>query len=199
MEVETAAAEAVTNGASAGQANGGNAGKKKGTAEDWGTVGYLTADQASALEKLRGEVLEHARDPESESEALAGYADDDLCLLRFMRARKFKTRKALRMILDEAKWREQFEGHVFRISDFTSMLGFMDDGVAKLGGRDREGRPVMYVRPSKFFPAQINSHEELVLFYVYYMDSLLSLAAECDRYVQSLRICCVGLLRDGEN
>uniref|UniRef100_A0A7S2SFL2 CRAL-TRIO domain-containing protein n=3 Tax=Sar TaxID=2698737 RepID=A0A7S2SFL2_9STRA len=145
--------------------------KAKMNPEDWGTLGHLTDKEEAALEELRKRVLEAGLDQYNE----------DKMLLRYCRARKFKVDKSMHMITEEAKWREQFQGHTFRISDFPSMLQFSDDGVCKTGGRDKAGRPVAYVVPGLFYPSRVGSDQELVLYDVYYMDALLRLAAENGR------------------
>jgi hypothetical protein len=124
--------------------------------ESWGHVGFLTASEQKALEELRSKVKQ---------EDMAEFYGDDKCLLRFLRARKFQVSKAFAMIIEDDKWRSQFRGREFRLSDFSSLLALADEGVVRQGGRDKAGRPVVYVMPAKFFPAQITSEEELVLFY----------------------------------
>jgi len=136
------------------------------SAEDWGTLGHLTADEEQAMKTLRQEVI---------SLELPQYSDDK-CLLRFCRARKFVVKKSLQMITEDYKWRQQFSEHEFRLNDFPSLLQFSDAGIARVGGRDLEHRPIVYLKPSEFYPSQVESDEELVLFYVYYMDALLSIA-----------------------
>jgi hypothetical protein len=124
--------------------------------ESWGHVGFLAASEQKALEELRAKVTE---------EDMTEFYGDDKCLLRFLRARKFHVSKALVMLVEDDKWRSQFRGREFRLTDFSSLLALADEGVVRQGGRDKAGRPVIYVMAAKFFPAQITSEEELVLFY----------------------------------
>ncbi len=124
--------------------------------ESWGHVGFLSASEQKALEEMHAMVKQ---------EGMAEFYGDDKCLLRFLRARKFNKDKAFNMLVEDDKWRSEFRGREFRLSDFSSLLALADEGVVRQGGRDKAGRPVIYVMAAKFFPAQITSEEELVLFY----------------------------------
>jgi len=121
----------------------------------------------------------HAYDTLKQQVEALGFAENYLdarCLLRFLRARKFNVKKSLVMIQDDNLFREQFRGRNFQLSDFASLIVFSDDGIWRHGGCDKVGRPVVYAKPALFFPSQITDDEELVLFFVYYMDSLLKIA-----------------------
>lgn len=140
--------------------------------ECWGTVGYLTEKEVTAFETLRATVKEAG---------LLEHYGDTLCLLRFLRARKFNVKKSFRMIQDDNTFRIPFRGRTFQLSDFASLLVMTDEEVVYQGGRDKEGRPVIYLRLANFFPSMVSSDEELVLFFVFYFSGLLQLAWERKR------------------
>ena len=104
--------------------------------EDWGFPGFLTPDQDAALATLRSEV-----------QANGLFAKDntmpDRHLLRFLRARQFDANKALSMMQTDLAWRREFEGRVFKASDFPSLIEFCKNGAMYRAGADKSGRPVL--------------------------------------------------------
>jgi len=113
--------------------------------EDWGFPGFLTPDQDAALVTLRGEV-----------QANGLFAKDNMMpdrhLLRFLRARQFDANKALSMMQTDLAWRREFEGRVFKASDFPSLIEFCKNGAMYRAGTDKSGRPVLVmnmVRPPR--------------------------------------------------
>lgn len=139
--------------------------------EEWGKEGHLVQNELQAFLNLRTKVIE--------SEAgLAEHYSDTQCLLRFLRARKFKVDKSFAMIEVDSEFRADFRGKDWSMEDFSSLISFADDGLIRQGGFDKVGRPVIYCKPSLFFPSMVTDQDELVAFFVYYMDTLLSMAAK---------------------
>jgi len=141
-------------------------------AERWGLPGFLTDEQQTRLD----EIFDRLR---KEPQEMQDYFASEALLLRFLRARKFNVEKTLAMLKDDFQFRQQIQSSAELTLDASSpIVGFVDNGIARAGGYDIAGRPVVYLKLSAFFPSEVDDEEELVFFFAFYVDSLLKDADE---------------------
>jgi hypothetical protein len=67
--------------------------------EDWAFLGHLTVKQNDSLVAFRAALVST---PATKNNLAT---KDDSALLRFMRARQFDVKKAMKMVLDDLEWR----------------------------------------------------------------------------------------------
>jgi len=141
--------------------------------EDWGFLGHLTVVQAERLKEFR-EVLQS----NSMTRDNLGKASDKH-LLRFMRAREFNIKKAMKMVIEDVEWRREIAGRKMSLSSFPKVAEFVQNGLVRLIGKDKDGRALLVVRPAALFPRKVPDMMEFVNFFIFYVESLV-------KYVDSL-------------
>ena len=131
---------------------------------DWGTLNNLSEKETSVLRAF----------------ALASDVEfSDRNLLRFLRARKFNPDAAIKMLREDHVWRDTFREHgAFERRDFPNFVLMAEEGLIKVNGRDKAGRPCGVLRPAHFHPSLVSDDIELVYFAVFVLDGLARRAEE---------------------
>lgn len=142
--------------------------------EDWGFFTHLTTQQEERLREFRA-----ALEAQEETRLNGVSKWPDQQLLRFMRARDFNVKKALRMINDDLEWRKLFAGRRLERALFAQVFEFHLKGLVKYAGKDKDGRPVVILRTGRFFPRRVRDMMEIVNFFVLYVEGLAQL---CDSW-----------------
>eukprot|EP00002_Diphylleia_rotans_P041193 TRINITY_DN9960_c0_g1_i1.p1 TRINITY_DN9960_c0_g1~~TRINITY_DN9960_c0_g1_i1.p1 ORF type:complete len:250 (-),score=58.51 TRINITY_DN9960_c0_g1_i1:6-755(-) len=90
---------------------------------------------------------------------------DDMCKLRYLRARQYNVDKAEAMLRETLKWREEYKPHLITVEDIFVEIN--NPGKMYVNGKDKLGRPVVYMKPR-----YDNSHEKepKVKYMVYLME-----------------------------
>ncbi len=150
-------------------------GQKKATREEeYGRPGYLKEKEIESLNKLRSN--------ENESGLNALFLDDGI-LLRYLRSREFNVERSLLLLQQHREWRNDFpEGRSYQISEFQIPFKFHLDHLVKFGGHDKEGYPIIMLRPRVAYPKDIEDSTEVALFFVAYMDSLCRYCQKVGKY-----------------
>ena len=137
--------------------------------EEWGFPGHLTTLENERLQEFRSAL--RAMD-DAEGRAMARWSDAQL--LRFMRARDFQVKKAVKMVADMLDWlRTEGRYRRLKVSDFPTVMKFQLDGLVRLVGKEKGGRPVVRLMLGKFFPKQVHDAAEVQAVFVFYMTSLV--------------------------
>ncbi|KAH9251313.1 hypothetical protein BASA81_010724 [Batrachochytrium salamandrivorans] len=131
--------------------------------EDWAFFGHLTVSQQAALSEFRQVLLDNT----STKGNLA--TKDDQTLLRYMRARQFDVKKAMKMVQGDLEWRQEIAGKRFTKDMFPNVLTALDKRLLRMSGLDRQGRPVIVLQLSQFFPRKMSDVMEVVNFFIYYV------------------------------
>ena len=131
-----------------------------------GFPGYLTTAQQRALEDFKTAVV---------AEGVLHDADAvrDWDFLRFLRAREFDVRGAVALLRADLEWRRQFEGKTLRAADFPACHRFLEKGLIKLAGNDKQGRVVLVVHASLVFPREVRDTEEIAKVWVAYVHEVV--------------------------
>jgi len=141
--------------------------------EDWAFLGHLTVQQDERLKEFRRMLLEHANTKDNLGKA------NDLELLRFLRAREFNLKKAMKMVLDDVEWRREVAGRKLSFQTFPRIAAFAKNRLVRLAGKDKDGRPVLVLRSGEMFPRKVPDIMEVVNFFIFYVEHL-------KKYVDSL-------------
>jgi hypothetical protein len=108
----------------------------------------LTDEQKSILEEFRSELirLSEAEWPDDMSPGERAFLDDDVTMLKFLRARRFDLSASTKMAWDALKWRRSFQG--IGVPNITEdmITTEISTGKAFIYKTDKRGRPVGYVR-----------------------------------------------------
>ena len=143
--------------------------------EDWGFAGHLTTEQAKRLEEFRVALRECG---DEEGPIVAQW--NDAQLLRFLRAREFTVKKAVKMVVDIMDWlRSDARYHKLNVESFPTVFGFQMTGLVRLAGKDKWGRPVIILSPGKFFPRKVADMMEILNFFLFYVQSLVQYTNKC--------------------
>ena len=134
--------------------------------EDWGFLGHLTVAQRQRLDEFRSTLNSFERTRDTLGKA------SDLEVLRFLRAREFNVKKAMKLVSDDIDWREEIAGRKLTMSSFPTMLGFVKNRLVRLAGKDKSGRPVVVLRSGEMFPRKVSDIMEVVNFFIFYVESL---------------------------
>jgi len=102
---------------------------------------HITEEQLLILDEFK-EMVGKVEMTEKEKE----YFLDDMCLLRYLRAREYNTDKAYKMITDSIEWRRTFKPETIKLSEVEPMAR---TGCVYVNGKDKAGRPIIYARPYK--------------------------------------------------
>lgn len=70
---------------------------------------------------------------------------DDMCLIRYLRARDFNLPKAKEMIMETLEWRDEYKPFNVTRQDVLPILEIRS---MYRNGMDKVGRPIIYVKPS---------------------------------------------------
>lgn len=98
----------------------------------------------------------------------------DPCLCRYLRARKWNVKTATKMLTNSLKWRTKFRPHEIT---WDSVAKEGETGKMFRCGVDREGRPIVVMRPAR---ENTKDHEGQIRFLVYNIESAIR-AHEADR------------------
>jgi hypothetical protein len=93
---------------------------------------------------------------------------DDGCLVRYLRARDWNIPQAHKMLLESVRWRFEYRPqHIttHEIGEVLKLKGMFQNGL------DREGRPVIYMKPGAYNP---NSAEMRVRFLVWTLERAIA-------------------------
>jgi len=93
---------------------------------------------------------------------------DELCLCRYLRARSWNLEKSELLLRESLKWRKEFEPEKITEQDVKGVLSL---GTVYHNGFDRQGRPVLYMKPGAYNPY---SADERVRFLVYVMEQTIN-------------------------
>jgi len=69
---------------------------------------------------------------------------DDMCLLRYLRARDYNMDKAYKMITDSIEWRKVHKPQTITLTEVEPVARC---GCVYIHGKDKKGRPIIYARP----------------------------------------------------
>eukprot|EP00667_Euglena_gracilis_P014186 EG_transcript_14693 len=119
----------------------------------------LTAETQAKLAELRQRV-EQLQPPKALLEWL-----DDACLYRYLRARQGHVDKALAMLQNSVKWRQEFGVARLPTDHFSDVAVIGSVGCNYVHGKDLYGRPVVYMKPRynmKPAPTQLQQVRHLV-------------------------------------
>jgi len=100
---------------------------------------HLTEQRIKTLDEFKSRV-EKLELSESEKNLFL----DDMCLLRYLRARDYVIDKSLKMITDTIEWRRVNKPETIT---FTEIEPIARTGCIYLNGKDKHGRPIIYARP----------------------------------------------------
>jgi len=100
---------------------------------------HLTEEQLVTLDKFKEQVSNYEM-----SEKEKEYFLDDMCLLRYLRARDYNIDKAYKMIIDSVTWRRTFKPETIKFSEVEPIAR---TGCVYVSGKDKMGRPLIYARP----------------------------------------------------
>lgn len=134
--------------------------------EDWAFLGHLTVQQQDRLTEFREALLANPLTQSNIGKA------SDLQLLRFMRAREFNIKKAMKLVLDDVEWRQQIAGRKLNIEMFPNLSVFVKNRLVRLVGKDKNGRPIVALRNGEMFPRKVPDIMEVVNFFIFYMEHL---------------------------
>lgn len=141
-----------------------------------GHVGDLSAAQEEALAALKAGVQEQLakkieegllEDPTEDEKELI---ENDLFYLKFLRARKFNVPAALKMYMDTALWRRNFQGRGVASVTENDVVNEVKHGKSFFYKYDRWNRTVLYVRPRYHFPDE-STVEEMERSIVWHMET----------------------------
>ncbi|KAJ9451562.1 Random slug protein 5 [Diplonema papillatum] len=105
---------------------------------DTKSVVQLTKEERAAFNELRSITNGWTK----LSEGQKAWIDDE-CLLRYLRARKFKVKKAKEMLIASMNWRVSHRPHLVTGCSVRHISAHMSNYI---NGRDKHGRPVVYMR-----------------------------------------------------
>eukprot|EP00026_Physarum_polycephalum_P008668 Phypoly_transcript_08762.p1 GENE.Phypoly_transcript_08762~~Phypoly_transcript_08762.p1 ORF type:complete len:322 (+),score=44.07 Phypoly_transcript_08762:247-1212(+) len=101
----------------------------------------LKEDQMEALEKMRLKASKYCTTDEAKEWC------NDMCLLRYLRARDYHVKKAKKLLKGTIEWRfQEMRPHDIKIEDIEPIARL---GVVYTNGFDKKGRPIIYGRPYK--------------------------------------------------
>ena len=128
----------------------------------------MTTEDDEKLRQLRDALNEAAKkDPELlGTPALRAFVDDS-CLCRYLRARKWKVDKALKMLVGTLQWRAKMKPDEITWDDVESEAA---TGKQYRSGRDRRERRVLVMRPDR---ENTFNHETNIKFLVYMLENIL--------------------------
>ena len=127
----------------------------------------MTPTETTKLEQLRAKLNESAaKDPSLlATPALRAYVDDS-CLARYLRARKWKIDKALKMLVATLKWRAKRKPEEITWNDVANEA---KTGKQYRSGRCKQGRRVLVMRPDR---ENTFNHEENIKFLIYTLENI---------------------------
>jgi len=128
----------------------------------------ITAEENAAMDTLRIKLDECAKaDPTLlGTPALRAFVDD-ACLCRYLRARKWKVDKALKMLVETLKWRATMRPESLTWNDVSNEAR---TGKQYRSGRCKRDRRVLVMRPDR---ENTFNHEENIKFLVYMLENVL--------------------------
>jgi len=103
------------------------------------TTASLNEKQTAALEQLRQRITKWTNPLSDEERRWL----DDMCLLRYLRARNYQVERSEKMLHETLQWRASYKPHNISANDVSSQI---TQGHMYLGTFDLEGRPVLYLR-----------------------------------------------------
>lgn len=136
-------------------------------------MGHLTVQQNDRL----GEFRETLKSNDRTKDNLA--KSPDVQLLRFLRAREFNIKKAMKMVEDDVDWRREIAGKKISIASFPSVIKFVENRLVRLGGKDKDGRPFLILRSGEMFPRQVKDVMEVVNFFIFYVENIKKYVDSC--------------------
>jgi len=120
-------------------------------------VHNLTEEQKESLKELKTaikhEITEYKCPPGSWFQL-----DDDLVLLKFLRARNFDVKEAMVLVHYHVDMRRNWNMDELKASDPDIKKG-LDSGVWTLAGESKAGHPIQLIRTGLFIPADVESME----------------------------------------
>jgi len=127
----------------------------------------MTPAETTKLEQLREKLDEAAaKDPSLlATPALRAYVDDS-CLARYLRARKWKIDKALKMLVATLKWRATRKPEEITWNDVANEAA---TGKQYRSGRCKRNRRVLVMRPDR---ENTFNHEENIKFLIYTLENI---------------------------
>jgi len=112
-----------------------------------------------------------------EANVVADWPDKQL--LRFMRAREFNVKKALKLLEDDVEWRKANAGRKIHHSMTEHVMPFLAKRLVRVCGRDKSGRPVVVLRNGEFFPRRVKDSMEVVNIFIFFVEGLVQLIEAC--------------------
>lgn len=100
---------------------------------------HITEQQTAILDEFKERVGKYEM-----SDKEKGYFMDDMCLLRYLRARDYNIDKAYKMIIDSIEWRRTHNPDSIKLSEIEPIAR---TGCVYVHGKDKMGRPLIYARP----------------------------------------------------
>lgn len=100
----------------------------------------LTPKQMDALEEMRVKAQEYAEDDDERKWC------NDMCLLRYLRARDYNVSKSEKMLEATLKWRRETAADTYTFEDVEPIAR---TGCVYMNGFDKFGRPILMMRPYK--------------------------------------------------
>jgi len=140
--------------------------------EDWAFEGHLTNFLLRRLHEFRDAIK-----AAPECQIVANWADKQL--LRFMRAREFNVKKAMKMLTEDLEWRKLNAGRRIHRSMIESLVPFQMNNLVRVCGRDKSGRPVIVLKNGVFFPRKVKDSMEIVNFFIAFVEGLVQVVEEC--------------------
>lgn len=133
-----------------------------------GTVINMTTKDSQKLFELRTKLDEAVATDETllATPALRAFVTD-ACLCRYLRARKWKVDKALKMLIETLRWRAERKPEALTWDDIENEAS---TGKQYRSGRDKRGRRVLVMRPDR---ENTFNHVENIKFLIYTLENIL--------------------------
>lgn len=100
---------------------------------------HLTEQQIHTLDAFKARVAAYDM-----NETERAFYLDDMCLLRYLRAREFHADKSYKMIIDTIEWKRIHKPETITLEEVEPIARC---GCVYLHGKDKRGRPILYARP----------------------------------------------------
>lgn len=130
-----------------------------------GMVAKLNPEQLKSLEKMR-ENFKNATCIEIE-EDIGTFRLNDETFLRFLRARNYHVDKASEMLQNHLKWRDEICPPKIKPEDIAEPLR---SGMARRGGVNNVGEPIVMVQIKYFDPANFDSVTHFIKYVAYFYE-----------------------------
>jgi len=120
--------------------------------ENFDPLAKLNEEQMEALKEMRKKAEEYAED-ESERKWC-----NDMCLLRYLRARDYHVSKAEKMLKATLEWKREVHPDAITVEEVEPLARH---GVIYTNGFDKKGRPVIVMRPAREGLAKVHLSSEI--------------------------------------